>query len=312
MQHPQTLSLPKPDALSQQHSDKVATYIRERIAGAGGQISFAEYMQHVLYAPGLGYYSAGTRKFGAAGDFVTAPEISPLFGRVVARQCVPVLRAMPGGSILEFGAGSGSLALEVLRTLAEADALPAEYRIMEVSADLRERQQRLLHEALPGLAGRIRWLDRLPETHRGVVIANEVLDALPVERFIRRSGGVYQLRVCDEGGEFVFVEEPAPAVLANAVAAIEDDIGARLPDGYISEVSLAAPAASSSRCERLRWPSGSMTSTRTIRSSMSDAGRSSRQLISRTPPTFRCIRFSIGSVRSPTTTSSMPADTSSE
>jgi SAM-dependent MidA family methyltransferase len=144
--------------------------------------------------------------------------------------------------VLEFGAGSGRLALEVLRTLAELDVLPAEYRIMEVSADLRERQQRLLREALPGLAGRIRWLDRLPETHRGVVIANEVLDALPVERFMRRSGGVYQLRVCEEGGEFVFVDEPAPAVLANAVAAIENDIGRRLPDHYRSEVSLAAPA----------------------------------------------------------------------
>jgi SAM-dependent MidA family methyltransferase len=113
---------------------------------------------------------------------------------------------------------------------------------MEVSADLRERQQRLLREALPGLAGRIRWLDRLPETHRGVVIANEVLDALPVERFMRRGGGVYQLRVCEQGGEFVFVDEPAPAVLANAVAAIEKDIGGRFPDHYRSEVSLAAPA----------------------------------------------------------------------
>jgi SAM-dependent MidA family methyltransferase len=153
-----------------------------------------------------------------------------------------VLQAIPGGSILEFGAGSGRLALEVLQTLAELDALPAEYRILEVSADLRERQQRLLREALPGLAGRIRWLDRMPETHRGVVIANEVLDALPVERFVCRSRGIYQLRVAEEAGEFVFVEEPAPAVLAHAVAAIEGDIGGALPRNYVSEVSLAAPA----------------------------------------------------------------------
>jgi SAM-dependent MidA family methyltransferase len=242
MQHENAFSLPEPDAVSAAHSERCADYIRARIRDAGGSISFAEFMHYALYAPGLGYYSAGTRKFGAAGDFVTAPEISPLFGRVLARQSAPVLRAIPGGSILEFGAGSGRLALEVLRTLGELDALPAEYRIIEVSADLRERQQRLLREVLPGLAGRICWLDRMPETHRGVVIANEVLDALPVERFIRRRGGVYQLRVCDEGGEFVFVDEPAPAVLANAVAAIERDIGGRLPDGYVSEASLAAPA----------------------------------------------------------------------
>jgi SAM-dependent MidA family methyltransferase len=144
--------------------------------------------------------------------------------------------------VLEFGAGSGALALEVLRTLEELGAPPAEYRIMEVSADLRERQQRLLREELPGLANRINWLDRMPDTHRGIVLANELLDALPVERFMRRSDGVYQLRVVDEGGEFVFVDEPAPDVLATAVDSIERDIGERLPDNYVSEVSLAAPA----------------------------------------------------------------------
>ena len=242
MQHEYAVSLPQPDAISAAHSERCADYIRARILDAGGSISFAEFMHYALYAPGLGYYAAGTCKFGDAGDFVTAPEISPLFGRVVARQCAGVLQNIRGGSLLEFGAGSGRLALEVLRTLDELDALPVEYRIMEVSADLRERQQRLLHEELPGLAGRIRWLDRMPDAHRGVVLANEVLDALPVERFIRRKDGVYQLRVADEAGEFVFVDEPAPGVLASAVEAIEADIGARLPDNYVSEVSLAAPA----------------------------------------------------------------------
>jgi SAM-dependent MidA family methyltransferase len=153
-----------------------------------------------------------------------------------------VLRDVPGGSILEFGAGSGRLALEVLRTLDDLDALPAEYRIMEVSADLRERQQRLLHAELPGLADRISWLDRMPDRCSGVVLANEVLDALPVERFMRRKDGVYQLRVGEEAGEFVFVDEPAPEVLSKAVAEIEEEIGEQLPDNYISEVSLAAPA----------------------------------------------------------------------
>jgi SAM-dependent MidA family methyltransferase len=242
MQHEYAFSLPQPDAVSAAHSERCAEYIRERIRDAGGSISFAEFMHYALYAPGLGYYSAGSRKFGADGDFVTAPEISPLFGRIVARQCAPVLRDMQGGAVLEFGAGSGRLALDMLRGLEALDALPAEYRILEVSADLRERQQRLLREELPGFADRIAWLDRMPEAHHGVVIANEVLDALPVERFLRRSNGIYQLRVADEAGEFVFVDEPAPRILVHAVEAIERDIGEQLPDGYVSEVSLAAPA----------------------------------------------------------------------
>jgi SAM-dependent MidA family methyltransferase len=242
MQHEYAFSLPQPDEISAAHSQRCAAYIHARIRDAGGSISFAEFMHYALYAPGLGYYSAGTRKFGDAGDFVTAPEISPLFGRVVARQCAGVLQNIPGGAVLEFGAGSGRLALDVLRTLDELDMLPDKYNILEVSADLRERQRCLLHEELPGLADRVGWLERMPDTHRGVVLANELLDALPVERFMRRKDGVYQLRVGEEAGEFVFVDEPAPDVLAKAVAEIEKDIGEQLPDNYISEVSLAAPA----------------------------------------------------------------------
>ena len=242
MQHDYAFSLPQPDAVSAAQSERCADYVRARIRDAGGSISFAEFMHYVLYAPGLGYYSAGSRKFGEDGDFITAPEVSPLFGRAVARQCAGVLQSVPDATLLEFGAGSGRLALEVLRTLEEHDALPAEYRIMEVSADLRDRQQRLLSAEIPELVDRITWLDRMPETHRGVIIANEVLDALPVERFMRRSSGVFQLRVADEAGEFVFVDEPAPRVLATAVESIERDIGKRLPDMYVSEVSLASPA----------------------------------------------------------------------
>jgi len=240
MQHDYAFSLPQPDAVSAAHSARCADYIRARILDAGGSISFAEFMHYALYAPGLGYYAAGARKFGADGDFVTAPEISPLFGRVVAKQCAAALQESGEPAVLEFGAGSGRLALDMLRALRELDALPAEYRILEVSADLRERQQRLLHKELPELADRIVWLDRMPALHRGIVLANEVLDALPVERFMRRKNGVYQLRVGDEAGEFVFVDEPAPEVLAHAVESIEQDIGRQLPENYISEVSLAA------------------------------------------------------------------------
>ena len=242
MQHDYAFSLPQPDAVSAAHSARCADYIRARILDAGGSISFAEFMHYALYTPGLGYYAAGARKFGADGDFVTAPEISPLFGRVIAKQCAAALQESGEPLVLEFGAGSGRLALDMLRALRELDALPAEYRILEVSADLRERQQRLLHRELPELADRIVWLDRMPARHRGIVLANEVLDALPVERFMRRKNGICQLRVGDEAGEFVFVDEPAPEVLAHAVEAIERDIGRQLPDNYISEVSLAAPA----------------------------------------------------------------------
>jgi SAM-dependent MidA family methyltransferase len=241
MQHEYAFSLPQPDAISAIQSERCADYIRARIRDAGGSISFAEFMHYALYAPGLGYYSAGSRKFGADGDFVTAPEISPLFGRVVAKQCAPALQETGAASLLEFGAGSGRLAVEILRTLEQLDLLPDEYRILEVSADLRDRQQTLLREELPDLADRILWLDRMPDAHRGVVIANEVLDALPVERFIRRGDRVLQLRVGDEAGEFVFVDEPAPDLLARAVLAIEQDIGQQLPDNYVSEVSLASP-----------------------------------------------------------------------
>jgi SAM-dependent MidA family methyltransferase len=242
MQHDFPLSLPQPDPVSAVHTERCADYIRARILDAGGSISFAEFMHYALYAPGLGYYAAGARKFGADGDFVTAPEISPLFGRVIAKQCAAVLRETRDAAVLEFGAGSGRLALDLLRALRELDALPLEYRILEVSADLRDRQQRLLRKELPELDDRIVWLERMPETHRGVVLANEVLDALPVERFIRRQNGIDQLRVADEAGEFVFVDEPGPEVLVRAVGAIERDLGRLLPDNYISEVSLAVPA----------------------------------------------------------------------
>jgi len=242
MQHEQGFTLPQPDPISAEHSARCTAYINERIRDSGGSISFAEFMHYALYAPGLGYYSAGARKFGADGDFVTAPEISSLFGKVLARQCAKVLDKVENGSVLEFGAGSGKLAVDMLRALSQLDAVPVEYRIVEVSADLRERQQQLLGDEVPEFADRIIWLDRMPDSHHGVIIANEVLDALPVERFLIKDGAVRQLRVTDELGEFVFVDEAAPKMLVDAVKAIEHDIGAKLPNNYVSEVSLSATA----------------------------------------------------------------------
>ena len=237
MQHDQHRLLPQPDADSAAHSQRVADWIHGKIAKTGDSISFAEFMQHALYAPGLGYYAAGAAKFGAAGDFVTAPEVSAVFGRVLARQCAEVLAATDGGSILEFGAGSGKLAVDILGALQDLDVLPARYDIVEVSADLVERQQRLVREQLPQLSSRVRWLTELPRDHVGVVIANEVLDALPVERFLRTVTEVRQLRVATEDGRFCMTDAPAPAYLHDAVERIEADLGDRLPPGYVSELS---------------------------------------------------------------------------
>jgi len=240
MQHGRhsTSGLPQPDEDSLAHCHKVSASIREAIDESDGSISFAQFMYLALYSPGLGYYSAGTTKFGAAGDFVTAPEISPLFGRVVARQCKAVLKQTDNGQILELGAGSGKLAVDILRWLDDRNSLPDRYLILEPSADLQARQQDLIREELPGLDGRIEWLSELPERLTGIVIANEVADALPVERFERTDDAVFQMRVTADETGFDWSRRQAPDVLTTAVEKIEADIGDALPGGYQSEVSL--------------------------------------------------------------------------
>jgi SAM-dependent MidA family methyltransferase len=228
--------LPQPDETSRDHSQRCAEYLRARIRDAGGSLSFCEFMQEVLYAPGLGYYVAGAAKFGRAGDFVTAPEISPLFGRVIARISAEVLDGLRGGDILEFGAGSGQLAVEMLRRLDSLGRLPDRYSILEVSPDLRERQSRLIRTEVPELADRVCWLEQWPHAHRGVIVANEVLDALPVEIFRIDDGDhVRQLRVRQSEQGLAWTDAPAPAGLSAAVAAIEAAIGRRFEKGFVSE-----------------------------------------------------------------------------
>src|SRR5688572_6394499 len=179
----------------EQHSRAVTQMIRARIAEAGGWIPFDRFMELALYAPGLGYYSAGSVKLGAGGDFVTAPELSDLFSICVARQCAQILMET-GGSILELGAGTGRMAAMALETLASLDVLPERYAILEVSADLRARQQARLAQLPPALRERTAWVDRLPtEPLSGVILANEVLDALPCERFVIRGAAVHVLGV---------------------------------------------------------------------------------------------------------------------
>ena len=233
-------TLPAPDEDSLGHSNRVAQRIRQVIEGAGGSISFAEYMQLALYAPGLGYYNAGARKFGAAGDFTTAPETSPMFGKVLARQCASVLQALPSQNVLELGAGSGTLAADILNSLPAHGIDSCSFAILEVSPELRKRQEDLLLAQAP--AANVEWLDELPESFSGVVIANEVADALPVERFERAGAGVLQHRVVCEGDGFGWHREPAPHFLEEAVLHIEDTQGARLPAGYVSELSAGLPA----------------------------------------------------------------------
>jgi len=221
----------------EQHSRAVAETIRGRIAEAGGWIPFDRFMDLALYAPGLGYYSAGGVKLGAGGDFITAPELSDLFSGCVAQQCAEVL-AETGGSIFELGAGTGRMAAMILQTLAEQGRLPEHYLILEVSADLRARQQRRLGCLPSELQKRVVWLDCLPEIPlSGVILANEVLDALPCERFIRRDADVLALGVrVGADGSFIEHEAPADRAFAAAVRNIESSLREPLPNGYRSEL----------------------------------------------------------------------------
>ncbi len=230
--------LPLPDAAALAHSDRVRDRVIERIREGGGFLSFADYMELVLYAPGLGYYSAGARKFGAAGDFVTAPELGSVFARCLARIAAGTLRQLRGGVILEVGGGTGALAAGILEAL--GPDLPARYLLLEVSGDLRDRQRATISARVPRLAGRVDWLDAWPEAPiDGLVIANEVLDALPVERFrIAIDGTGLQEGVTVTAGQLAWAERPAPAPLAAAIRALEVALGAPLARGVRGEIPL--------------------------------------------------------------------------
>ncbi len=253
--------LPAPSADALAHSQRVAAHLRSLIDDAGGWIPFSRFMEAALYAPGLGYYSAGAAKFGTAGDFVTAPEMTPLFGRTLAHAIAPVL-AETGGEVLELGAGSGRLAADVLGELERLGTLPARYAILEVSADLRERQQETITRTLPHLAGRVQWLDALPAGFSGVILGNEVLDALPVDLVhwtdagpLARGVSVSDARPSTnsvrpervEGRtEFAWQDRPLNDPLLRARAEALD-----LAPGYVSEINLAADALIASLAQSL-------------------------------------------------------------
>lgn len=229
--------LPPPDPAAAEHSARLQQLIADAIGNAGGWIGFDRYMELALYAPGLGYYAAGATKFGdsaAGGDFVTAPEISPLFAAALATQVAQVFRHTPA-QIVEFGAGSGVLARDLLDALAARGVAVERYAIVELSADLAARQR-------TRLAGRdVQWLVAPPAGFEGVLLANEVLDVMPVRLFVMRDGIPCERGVGAVDGRLAFVERAADPALRDAVAAIERDVGA-LPDGYGSELAFAGPA----------------------------------------------------------------------
>lgn len=228
--------MPEPDAAALEHSLALTGLIRAEIESGGGHIPFRRFMELALYAPGLGYYSAGCEKIGTGGDFVTAPEISSLFSRCLARQCEQVLATLESGIILEPGAGTGVMAVDMLQELQQRDALPDAYWILEPSAELRERQRRTLEREVPQFLDRVRWLEALPaQPFDGVIVANEVLDAFPFERIRLAGGGVEELHVTWEDGRFAWLVLPADQALADYVRGIIDP--ARFENGYTTEVN---------------------------------------------------------------------------
>jgi len=243
---PPAITIPPLDAAQREQLVATTAALQALIAAHGGWLPFDEYLQQVLYAPGLGYYSAGAAKFGASGDFVTAPEISPLFGACVARQCAPLLVA--GAEVLELGAGSGALAATLLVSLARLEALPQRYYILEVSADLRERQRARIAALPDALRARVQWLEALPvRPVRGVLLANEVADALPFQCFAVATGestgcgtdghGYLERGVAaGAGGELRWQLRPANAGLSRELQRLSASLAQPFAPGFQSEL----------------------------------------------------------------------------
>lgn len=231
-------SLPIPNADAQAHSQQLAALIQKEIHQNGGWISFSDYMNIALYSPGLGYYSGGAKKFGIGGDFVTAPEISPLFAQSLANQVAEVL-VQTKGDLLELGAGSGRLAIDLLIALQDLEQLPSRYFILEVSAYLRQVQRENIQKHLPSeLAARVEWLDALPESFVGVIVGNEVLDAVPVH-LIYQSASKDNPNLYERGvafnGQFYWQDQPLASGKLFELATSYN-----LPKDYLTEISPAA------------------------------------------------------------------------
>jgi len=230
-------SLPPLTPAQSEQAARVAARLREALADAGGWLSFADYLRIVLYEPGIGYYSAGAEKLGPAGDFVTAPELSELFAHSLARQCAALLEP-PGADVLELGAGTGRLAAELLLEFSRLGALPQQYYILEVSASLRAQQQARIAALPAALAQRVQWLEALPASPiSGVVLANEVADELPFERFVSTADNCLARGVVlADNGALQCADRAAPEPLQRAYAQLTAQLGSALPPGYCSEI----------------------------------------------------------------------------
>ena len=231
-------SLPEPDASARAHSARVRDAIANAIDAAGGFLPFDRYMQIALYEPGLGYYVAGARKFGAGGDFVTAPEMTALFGTTMGVQIAAILETTPDRQIVELGAGSGKLAADLLTMLAASGTPAARYQIIEVSAELRERQRATLERLAPSEVRRVEWLTEIPASIAGVVVMNEVLDAIPPHIVARRGGAWFERGVTRHGGQFDWTERPLrdERLMTRAAERFPAEVD------YLSEVNPAAEA----------------------------------------------------------------------
>ncbi len=229
--------VPAADPLAIEYSEKLDVYLRKLADEHGGQLTFEKFMQEVLYAPGLGYYSAGAEKIGESGDFITAPEISPMFSDCLAHQAQQVLQ-LTSGSILEIGAGRGIMAVDILRRLEEMDCLPDEYLILEVSAELQQRQQQTLAKEAPHLQQKVRWLSALPQNFKGVIVANEVVDAMPVKVFHKQGDEFLEKTVAANEQGWNWNGSQGSSQLQAYVEQLESRLGYQLEQNYESEVNL--------------------------------------------------------------------------
>jgi SAM-dependent MidA family methyltransferase len=235
---PRPEDLPPPSSEAYAHSLRLLEKIHTQITAQGGAIRFEQYMQAVLYQPELGYYRCGTQKFGANGDFITAPEISLLFARCLATF---VQQVAAGEAVLEVGAGSGKLAANLLLQLEQHDAVPTQYCILEVSSELRQRQRDTLQQQCPHLLERVQWLDDIPDGFAGVVIANELLDAMPVRRFRIRGQQLFEQYVAWCDGLLCYRDEPLGEVrLIDRIASLREQTTIAEADTYLSEVNFMA------------------------------------------------------------------------
>ncbi len=235
-ERPTHLPLPTPSQDAKTHCARFTHKIIENIHNHNGWISFADYMQTVLYQPGWGYYTAGAFKFGAGGDFVTAPMISPLFSQCLAHFC---MAHMPFANLLELGAGTGVMAKDILLFLEQNQHLPEHYYILEVSADLRERQQHYLQQHIPHLFSRIQWLDTLPQNFVGIILANEVLDAMPVHLFHYQNHILHEVGVSVSHEKLIYKNKIAEGELKQAVSNLP--IADEVKSDYLSEINLQLP-----------------------------------------------------------------------